>query len=107
MLQYTSGSYCSFAVVLDRLATMARKHRSYLKKTRAQAAAMVPKPQSEMSTDCGENPDFCSWSKVYIPYCTGDMHSGTQMEPNPALANYYYSGHLQIAGVALGGTLRI
>lgn len=53
----------------------------------------------EMDTDCARNPDFCTWSKVYIPYCTGDMHSGTQTERNPALGNYYFSGHNGIAGV--------
>ena len=76
-----------------------------------------------MDTDCERNPDFCTWSKastnnppfhvgprpvadrlrviyqVYIPYCTGDMHSGTQMVRNPALGNYYFSGHNAIAGV--------
>lgn len=56
-------------------------------------------PATEMDPDCTANPDFCTWTKVYIPYCTGDMHSGTQLEPSPALGGFYFSGHLQIAGV--------
>jgi hypothetical protein len=53
-----------------------------------------------MDDDCMANPDFCDWVKVYIPYCTGDMHSGTQMERNAALGGFYFSGHNLIAGVA-------
>lgn len=37
--------------------------------------------------------------EVYIPYCTGDMHSGTKLEPSSTLGGFYFSGHLQIAGV--------
>lgn len=75
-------------------------HGSHASNSSQWAPSRTPQPQSEMSTDCSENPDFCTWSKVFIPYCTGDMHSGQQTARNPALANYYYSGHLQIVGVA-------
>ena len=60
---------------------------------------MASKPGQETDPDCAVNPDFCTWSQVFIPYCTGDMHSGTQMERNPGLGNYYFSGHNAIAGV--------
>ena len=59
----------------------------------------LPAPSTEMDGDCSANPDWCSWAKIYIPYCTGDMHSGTQTTRNPALGNFYSSGHLAIAGV--------
>ena len=39
---------------------------------------------AEMDTDCDANPDFCSWSKVYIPYCTGDMCDPTPPLPTTA-----------------------
>ena len=54
---------------------------------------------TEMDPDCGANPDFCSWRRVFIPYCTGDMHSGTRTDREESLGGYYFSGHLQIAGV--------
>ncbi len=54
---------------------------------------------SEMDSDCGENPDFCDWNKIYIPYCTGDMHAGTQTGPSATLGGYYFAGHNQIVGV--------
>ena len=52
---------------------------------------------SPMSADASENPDFSSWNKLYIPYCSGDMHAGTQMKPNPSLGGWYFSGHNIIA----------
>ena len=52
---------------------------------------------SSMSADASENPDFASWNKLYIPYCSGDMHAGTQTEPNPSLGGWYFSGHNIIA----------
>ena len=64
------------------------------------APTMAVHSNEEMDSDCIANPDFCTWSKIYVPYCTGDMHSGTQTERNPELSNFFYSGHLQIAGVA-------
>lgn len=53
-----------------------------------------------MDSDCAANPDFCSWSKVYIPYCSGDMHSGTRTDRSVKLGNYFFAGHLQIEGMA-------
>ena len=41
----------------------------------------------------------CTWRKIFIPYCTGDMHSGQQTERNPSLGDFYFAGHLQIKGV--------
>ena len=29
-----------------------------------------------MSGDPGVNPDFHDWTRVYVPYCSGDLHSG-------------------------------
>ena len=31
-----------------------------------------------MSQDCGLNPQFCTWSFVYMKYCDGDSFSGAR-----------------------------
>lgn len=46
-----------------------------------------------LDTDCTNNPDFCNWSKVFLPYVTADMWSGTRMDQCEELGGYYFSGH--------------
>lgn len=49
--------------------------------------------------DCSSNPVFCDYNLVYVPYCTGDVHSGQQRAfPSPALP-FYFSGHLNIVTI--------
>eukprot|EP00929_Paragymnodinium_shiwhaense_P115841 TRINITY_DN8499_c0_g5_i1.p1 TRINITY_DN8499_c0_g5~~TRINITY_DN8499_c0_g5_i1.p1 ORF type:complete len:506 (-),score=83.73 TRINITY_DN8499_c0_g5_i1:221-1738(-) len=58
-----------------------------------------PERQNTMDSDCSANPDFCSWSKIYIPYCTADMHSGTRREGMPSLGGYFFSGHNNVVAL--------
>jgi len=52
------------------------------------------KRQNILSDDADINPDFHGAHKVNIPYCTGDTHVGTIVEPTSAQWGYYFSGHL-------------
>jgi hypothetical protein len=45
------------------------------------------------------NPDFYEWNHVFIPYCSGDLWSGTVTKPSPTTFNFYFSGHLNLAAV--------
>jgi hypothetical protein len=63
------------------------------------ASTMETQHGNTMDGDCDMNPDFCTWSKIYVPYCTGDMHSGTRTDPSTALGGYYFAGHLQVVGL--------
>jgi len=44
---------------------------------------MEPDTANVLSTDPVRNPDFWGWTHVFVPYCTGDVHTGQQMAPNP------------------------
>mmetsp|Transcript_23053 Transcript_23053/g.50456 ORF Transcript_23053/g.50456 Transcript_23053/m.50456 type:complete len:493 (-) Transcript_23053:358-1836(-) len=46
-----------------------------------------------LSADPGINPDFYDWTKVFLPYCSADMHSGTLKAPSEALGGFHFSGH--------------
>ncbi len=57
---------------------------------------------SELSNSAEANPDFFSWAKVFLPYCSADMHSGQRHTPDASLGGYYFAGHnLIAAGVQL------
>jgi len=46
------------------------------------------------------NPDFFDWAKLYVPYCSGDMHSGQRMMSISDLGGpYYFAGHNLIRGM--------
>jgi len=64
---------------------------------------------SPMSADVEENPDFGSWNKLYLPYCSGDMHAGTTTARNAALGGWFFSGHniiaATVAHLGANGTL--
>jgi len=42
---------------------------------------------------------FGTFNHVYIPYCSGDTHTGTQMTPD--LLGYYFAGHLSFAAILI------
>lgn len=44
------------------------------------------------SNSCKDNPDFCQWTHVSIPYCTQDLHSGLRTQATPDTFGYYFSG---------------
>jgi len=52
---------------------------------------------SELSSDAAINPDFHDWAKLFLPYCTADMHSGRRSDYDESLGGYF-SGHNVIVG---------
>eukprot|EP00051_Salpingoeca_urceolata_P017828 m.245867 g.245867 ORF g.245867 m.245867 type:complete len:393 (+) comp19055_c2_seq1:162-1340(+) len=54
--------------------------------------------QQEMSLgqlqgDCSYNPEFCTYNKVFIKYCSGDLHLGQQSTPSSSTWGLQFSGH--------------
>ena len=43
--------------------------------------------------------DLWDFNHVFIPYCTGDLHSGTVTEPSEETFGLYFSGHLVFSAV--------
>ena len=57
-------------------------------------------PGSPMDPDPQRNPDFHDWAKLSLPYCSGDMHSGTRTERD-AKTGWFFAGHsLIVAALA-------
>eukprot|EP00051_Salpingoeca_urceolata_P014879 m.189857 g.189857 ORF g.189857 m.189857 type:complete len:329 (+) comp18218_c0_seq4:1050-2036(+) len=46
------------------------------------------------SGDASANPDFYNATRVYVPYCTGDVHGGQRKGPSPGTWNLWFDGHL-------------
>ena len=44
------------------------------------------------------NPDFHDWAKLFVPYCSADLHAGTRTDRSAALGGWYFSGHNLLAG---------
>jgi hypothetical protein len=40
------------------------------------------------------NPGFWNWTRVHIPYCSGDLWTGTQTENSTLTFGLYFAGHL-------------
>lgn len=49
--------------------------------------------------DSASNPDWWDNHHVLIPYCTGDLHSGTVTTPTEDTFDLYFAGHLVLAAV--------
>jgi len=49
--------------------------------------------EDELSDDSSVNPHFHDWNKLFVPYCSADMHSGTRLTPSHALGGGYFAGH--------------
>lgn len=47
-----------------------------------------------LSPFASHNPDFYNAHKVSVPYCTGDTHAGTVVNPTTEQWGFYFSGHL-------------
>ena len=43
------------------------------------------------SDNCKHNRDFCEWNHIFNPYCSQDLHSGQQTEPNEW--GVHFAGH--------------
>eukprot|EP00729_Bicosta_minor_P011260 gene11260-22373_t len=54
---------------------------------------------SSQDADSGSNPDFWDAHQVYVPYCTGDLHTGTVAAPSLTTFGLYFSGHSNIVGI--------
>lgn len=54
-------------------------------------------PGSPMDPSAAANPDFHDWAKAFVPYCSGDLHSGTRTERSAALGGFYFAGHRLLA----------
>ena len=46
------------------------------------------------SGDPNVNPDFYTWNRVRVAYCTGDCHSGQRTGPSADTWNFWFDGHL-------------
>ena len=55
-----------------------------------------------LSTDCFINPDFCNGHHIFIPYCSGDIWSGTRSKNEESTWNLYFSGHLILENIING-----
>jgi len=52
-----------------------------------------------MSGVPAQNPDFYDSHRVYIPYCTGDAHSGQRLTATQETWGFYFSGHVSFAKI--------
>lgn len=51
------------------------------------------------SNDSASNPDFYDGHRVYVPYCTGDVHSGTRTNATAETWGLWFDGHLNFARI--------
>ena len=49
--------------------------------------------------DSAQNPDFHTWNRVRVNYCTGDFHAGQRTGPSADTWNYWFDGHLNVQRV--------
>lgn len=47
----------------------------------------------------GRGQRFCNAHQIFVPYCTGDVHSGQVVEPTEAQWGNYFSGHLNFKNI--------
>jgi len=52
-----------------------------------------------LSADPEVNPGFATWNHVFIPYCTGDIHSGQRDTLDPFYNLFYFSGNLNFLAI--------
>lgn len=54
--------------------------------------------ENVLSADPAVNP-FANFTRVFVPYCTGDVHAGTRAAAVDADFPFFFSGHLIVAAV--------
>ena len=55
-----------------------------------------------LSSSASLNPaTFRDWAKLFLPYCSADMHSGRRTTREPKLGGYFFAGHSLIAASLL------
>eukprot|EP01116_Phalansterium_solitarium_P020479 TRINITY_DN6060_c0_g1_i1.p1 TRINITY_DN6060_c0_g1~~TRINITY_DN6060_c0_g1_i1.p1 ORF type:complete len:396 (-),score=118.20 TRINITY_DN6060_c0_g1_i1:162-1349(-) len=52
-----------------------------------------------ISSDKDLNPDFYADNQIYVPYCSGDVYSGTRKTTSADTFDLYFAGHLIIEGI--------
>ena len=63
-------------------------------------AATKASPTTVITDNCSSNPDFCGAHMIYVPYCTGDVHSGTRdTGAYEDGAEMFFSGHRNFAKI--------
>ena len=55
-------------------------------------------PDSPMDPSPSANPDFHDWAKLFVPYCSADLHSGMRTDRSEALGGWYFAGHNLLVG---------
>jgi len=45
------------------------------------------------------NPDFGTWTQIFIPYCSGDLHMGQATSPSNTTWGLQFSGHMIVKAV--------
>jgi len=51
------------------------------------------------AVDAATNPDFWDANHVFVPYCTGDLHTGTHTNASDATINLFFSGHSNLEAI--------
>merc|ERR1719174_1453058 len=51
------------------------------------------------SRQAKDDQDFVDAHQVWVPYCTGDVHSGQVVEPTSAQWGNYFCGHLNFQNI--------
>ena len=49
--------------------------------------------------DSATNPDFWDANQIYVPYCSGDLHTGTHLNTSDFTYHLYFSGHENLEGI--------
>lgn len=49
--------------------------------------------------NCQYNPQFCQWHKLYVPYCTQDLHTGQVVNASADTWGFYFAGHISIVAM--------
>merc|ERR1711871_1724596 len=49
-----------------------------------------------LQPDAATNPDFYGANRVFIPYCTGDLHTGTQTSTSEKTYGLWFSGSVNL-----------
>jgi hypothetical protein len=52
-----------------------------------------------LDSDPAQNPDFYTWNRVRVNYCTGDSHGGQRKRASEDTWNYWFDGHLNVQRV--------
>eukprot|EP01062_Namystynia_karyoxenos_P065375 TRINITY_DN5893_c0_g1_i1.p1 TRINITY_DN5893_c0_g1~~TRINITY_DN5893_c0_g1_i1.p1 ORF type:complete len:410 (+),score=114.86 TRINITY_DN5893_c0_g1_i1:75-1232(+) len=57
------------------------------------------RPRQLTSGDPAENPVLYTWNRVFVAYCSQDLHSGTVTTPTNDTWGLYFAGHLIVRAI--------